>query len=72
MVVEVVVEDQVDIQTGTMTILEAIQPQGQEVETILQPIPMGMIILGLKLQSKLSLHGIPRVFNRLAGDDSHP
>ena len=49
MAVEVAVEEQVDTQTGTMTIPEATHPQGQEVVTILQPIPTGTIILGLKV-----------------------
>lgn len=49
-VVEAVVEEQVDIQTGTMTIQEATRHQDQEVVTILQPIPTGMIILGLKVE----------------------
>ena len=71
MAVEVVVEDQVDTQTGMMTIPEATQCRAQEVETILQPIPTGMNILGLKLQSKLSLNGIPRLFNLWTGNGPH-
>ena len=41
--------EQVDIQTGTMIIPEAIRRQDQGVVTILQPIPTGTIILGLKV-----------------------
>ena len=41
--------EQVDIQTGMMIIPEATHLQDQEVVTILQPIPTGTIILGLKV-----------------------
>ena len=46
MVVAGVVEVEV-IQMGTMTIQTTILVGTQEVETILQPIPAGMIIQGL-------------------------
>ena len=45
-VVEQVVED---TQMGTMTIQAIILAEVQEVETILQPIPAGMIIQGLEV-----------------------
>lgn len=45
-VVEQVVED---TQTGTITIQATIPVEVQEVETILQPIPAGMIIQGLEV-----------------------
>ena len=71
MAVLVVAEDQVDTQMGMMPILEATQPQGQEIETILQHIPTGMIILGLKLQSKLSSHDVPCYFQSLGWQCSY-
>lgn len=43
----VVVVEAEDIQMGTMTIQTTIPVEVQEVETILQPIPAGMIIQGL-------------------------
>lgn len=49
MAVEVVVEQQVATRTGTIVLPEVIQPLGQEVEIILQPIPTGTNILGLKV-----------------------
>lgn len=45
-----VVEQGVEVtQMGTMTILPNILAEVQEVETILQPIPAGMIIQGLEV-----------------------
>ena len=41
------VEEVEDTQTGMMTIQATILAEIQEVETILQPIPAGMIIQGL-------------------------
>ena len=46
-------------QMGMMTIQATTLVEIQEVETILQPIPAGMIIQGLDVQSKLSLRDIP-------------
>ena len=48
MVVEEV-EEVEDTQMGTMTIQATIQVESKEVETILQPIPVGMIIQGLEV-----------------------
>lgn len=45
----VVVEEGEDTQMGTMTIQATILVGVQEVETILQPIPAGMIIQGLEV-----------------------
>ena len=45
--VAVVVEEVRATQMGTMTIQAATLVEIQEVETILQPIPAGMIIQGL-------------------------
>lgn len=42
------------IQTGTITIKIAIQVDIQELETILQPFPMGMSTLGLELKFKFT------------------
>ena len=39
---------------GTMIIKAITQMVMQELETILQPIPTGMIILGLELKSKFA------------------
>lgn len=43
-----------DILTGTMTITAATQVDIQDLETILQPTPRGMTILGLELKSKFA------------------
>lgn len=43
------VGEEVDTQMGTMTIQPTILVELQEVETILQPIPAGMIIQGLDI-----------------------
>ena len=48
--VEEVVEEQGDTQMGTMIIPKAMALPSREVVTILQPIPTGMIILGLKVE----------------------
>lgn len=48
--VEEVAEVQGDTQMGTMTIPKAMGRLSREVVTILQPIPTGMIILGLKVE----------------------
>ncbi len=45
----VVVEEEEDIQMGTMTIPADTTADSQEVETILQPIPAGMTIQGLEV-----------------------
>lgn len=42
-------EEVVDTQMGMMTIQPTILVELQEVETILQPIPAGMIIQGLDI-----------------------
>ena len=47
--VAVVVEEVEDTQMGTMTIQATFLVELQEVETILQPIPVGMIIQGLEV-----------------------
>lgn len=47
MAVAVVVEEVVDTQMGMMTIRATMPVESQEVETILQPIPTGMLIQGL-------------------------
>lgn len=43
-----------DILMGTMTIIAATQVDIQDLETILQPTPTGMTILGLELKSKFA------------------
>lgn len=43
-----------DIPTGTMTATAATQVDIQELETILQPTPTGMTILGLELKFKFA------------------
>ena len=46
--VAVVVEEVEDTQMGTMTIQAPFLVEFREVETILQPIPAGMIIQGVE------------------------
>lgn len=48
-----------DILMGTMTITAATQVDIQDLETILQPTPTGMTILGLELKSKFAWCLVP-------------
>lgn len=50
---EVTVVETVDIPMGTMTIKAVTQADIQGLKTILHPFPTGMIIQGLRSESKL-------------------
>lgn len=54
LVVEAMAVPTVAILMGTVTIKAITLPATLELETILQPIPTGMIILGLELKSKFA------------------